>query len=196
MDKKAKDVAYFMARLYQKGLTTSLGGNISVKGDGNFYYITPSSLDKATLDEKVIAKVDLASNNLTPHLKLSIENEMHRQIYLTRGDVKAIIHAHPVFATTFSATSKEINTKLTGESVAMIKNYSLVSYHKMGSDALAKAVADGLKNSDVALMENHGVVAVGSSLLEAFERIEVFENCAKMTYISENLDPDGIKVIV
>ena len=104
-----------MRRVYERRLTTSLGGNISMRL-GSVMLITPSSLDKASLGDEDIAKVDIESGkNLTPCLKLSIESEMHRLIYLKRPTCKAVIHAHPVFSSLFSASEEEIRTDIIAE---------------------------------------------------------------------------------
>jgi len=63
----------------------------------------------------------------------------------------------------------------------------MASYERMGTAGLAENVASGLKRSKVVLMENHGVITIGKTLLEAFDLIEVLENSAKMTFITETM---------
>jgi ribulose-5-phosphate 4-epimerase/fuculose-1-phosphate aldolase len=54
----AQEVAMFMQRLYRQKLTTSLGGNISLKAD-NTIFITPSQMDKDRLTADDIIEMDL-----------------------------------------------------------------------------------------------------------------------------------------
>jgi len=182
---KKKEVAYFIRRLYAQKLTTCLGGNISFKADDNNVLITPSQLDKAILKPNQIGVVTIDGKNLTPKYELSMETGMHLSIYKNRKDVKAIIHAHSTFATSFAAMQKEINNKLTGEIRAIIGNIVTAPYALMGSKELAKIVSDKSIDANVILMENHGIIAVGNNLLEAFNRIEVLESAAKMTIVTE-----------
>ena len=55
----------------------------------------------------------------------------------------------------------------------------------MGTADLASIVAEHTVHSDILLLENHGILTTGSNLLQAFDKIEVLENAAKMTLIVE-----------
>jgi L-fuculose-phosphate aldolase len=179
-----KEVARFMRRLYNYRLTTTSGGNISMRSSADTIIITPSATDKGTMRWEEVGIMTLHGENLTPHLKPSIEAEMHLSIY-RKKDVKAIVHAHPVFATAFTALKSRINTNLTAEACAILSEPVLVPYALMGSIELAKIVAKSIKESDILLLENHGILTVGDSLLQAFDKIEVLENAARMTFIVE-----------
>jgi L-fuculose-phosphate aldolase len=189
MNKKEKfkeerrEVARFMSRLYRHGLTTTSGGNISLRVSEERIVITPSATDKGEMHWSEVGIMSLAGENLTPDLKPSIESEMHLSIFRKR-DVKAIVHAHPVFATSFTAMKRKINTTLTAEACAILGDPVFVSYALMGTRELAEIVSDNISASDILLLENHGILSVGSNLLQAFDRIEVLENAAKMTVIT------------
>jgi L-fuculose-phosphate aldolase len=184
-------VATLMSRLYTCRLTTTSGGNISLRLTDDLFCITPSKLDKAHLTGELIAVVTMDGENLTPHLPLSIESEMHRQALLTRKDMQAIVHAHPCYASAFTAVKRSINTRLLAETWFLLEEPAFAPYARMGTVDLADTVANCLKKADVILMENHGVLTVGKSLVEAFDLIEVLENSAKMTYITETLAATG-----
>jgi L-fuculose-phosphate aldolase len=177
-----KEVARFMRRLYSHGLTTTSGGNISLKISDNIIALTPSATDKGNMKWEEVGLLTLEGENLTPDLKPSIEAEMHLLIY-RKKDVKAIVHAHPTFATTFTAMKNKINIKLTAEACAILEEPFFVPYAVMGSRKLAEQVSDNIDKSDILLMENHGVLTTGSTLLQAFDKIEVLENAARMTLI-------------
>ena len=176
-----------MKRVYDCGLTTSTGGNISARFD-DLMLITPSGLDKASLTASDIAEVDIKTGkNLTPHLHLSIESLMHRMIYLKRKDIGAVVHCHPVFSCLFSASEEKIRTDLIAESYYLLTAVEKIPYALMGTSALAEAVAEHMRTSDAALLENHGAIAVGKTLLNAFDRIECMEQAAKMTVFSKGM---------
>ena len=180
-----KEVARFMRRLYKKGLTTTSGGNISLKISEEHILITPSATDKGRMKWKDVGIMSMMGENLTPELKPSIEKDLHLNIYKKNTEVSAIIHAHPVFATSFTATRCTINTGLTAEARAICGEPRFVPYALMGSADLAQVTAEHSSDADVLLLENHGVLATGKTLLSAFDKLEVLENAAKMTLIVE-----------
>ncbi|NLJ44334.1 MAG: class II aldolase/adducin family protein [Bacteroidales bacterium] len=180
-----KEVARFMRRLYRQGLTTTSGGNISCRITDDIVVITPSATDKGRMKWNEVGIVNINGENLTPGLKPSIELGMHLLIYRKNKHVSAIVHAHPLFATAFTAMTPGINTSLTAEARAVCGDPAFVPYALMGTSDLAEIVSEYISRSDILLLENHGILAAGSSLLQAFDRLEVLENAAKMTLIVE-----------
>ncbi|HBC88218.1 MAG TPA: aldolase [Lentisphaeria bacterium] len=178
-----EDIAYFMRRLYQQGLTTTSGGNLSVRLPGGKVLITPSGSDKGRMKGSEIGVMDL-NGKILSKFKPSIESSMHLMIYKARPDISAIVHAHPVVASSFAATDAEINCRLLAESYAILGRPAYAPYQLMGSKNLAETVSEIAKSANCIIMRNHGVLTVGKSLLEAFDRLEVLETCAKMTLIS------------
>ena len=188
------DVALFMKRVYDRGLTTATGGNVSMRV-GNIMLITPSGKDKASLRADDIAAVDLGSGqNLTEDKKLSIETGMHRAVYLVRPDIRAIVHSHPVFASLFSASSLPIDTAIIAESFYLLDRVRKVPYALMGTKELADRVAEYAKDDACALLlENHGAIAFGRDLMNAFDRMECLEQAAKLTFLSRTIEISDIK---
>jgi L-fuculose-phosphate aldolase len=180
-----KEVASFMRRLYRQGLTSTSGGNISMRINDEIVAVTPSATDKGRMKWKEVGVITILGENLTPELKPSIESEMHLSIYRKEKKIKAIVHAHPVFASSFTAMKCKINTNLTAEAYAILGEPIMVPYALMGTVELANLAAGYILKSDILLLENHGVLAAGSNLLQAFDKIEVLENAAKMTLIVE-----------
>lgn len=187
--KEKEEVAAIMRRLYKQGLTTASGGNVSFRID-DVVLITASQIDKASIGADQIAAVDLFGNSIGDGLKTSMETGMHLAIYNKRPDISAIVHAHPVMATSFAIAHKNIKTSLAGESRAILGEPSLAPYALMGTAELAEKVAAACKKSNAVLMENHGVITLGTNLFLAYDRMEVLEACAKMTLITDLLgDP-------
>lgn len=198
-----KSVADYMRRLYDRHLTTASGGNISLRLNDELFCITPSALDKGNLSPDLIAIVSFDGTNLTPHLPLSIETEMHRKCLLARKDRNAIVHAHPVYACSYSTSQPcKLNTRLTAEAYYIIGDIINVPYRLMGTNNLADIVSEYIKDREVMLMENHGAIAVGQDLLRAFDCMELLERAAQMSYIvnsikdSHELSEDKIKEII
>jgi L-fuculose-phosphate aldolase len=184
--KEREKVAAIMRRLYTNRLTTASGGNVSMRVQDKIL-ITPSQIDKAAIVTEKIGILTLEGKNLTPELRQSMESGMHLAVYHKRPDVRAVVHAHPVFATSFGISRQKINTSLAGEARAMLGEPSSAPYALMGTKDLASAVAMACEKTNVVLMENHGVIALGETLFQAYDRMEVLEACAKMTLITSFL---------
>ncbi len=174
-----------MRRLYKRGLTTTSGGNISLKLNEEIILITPSATDKGRMKWREVGIMKSDGENLTPDLKPSIECEMHLSIYRKKKDINAIVHAHPVCSSAFTALKYEIDTSLTAEAAAILGRPLMVPYALMGTKDLAAVVSEHILKSEILLLENHGILTSGKNLLQAFDRIEVLENAARMTLISE-----------
>ena len=102
-------------------------------------------------------------------------------LYKRHPHIHAIVHAHPPMASTFVAARKPINVRLIAEAYAIVGEPEYAPYALMGTDELADSVAGSFKkHTCCVLMENHGVLCTGDTLLQAFDRIEVLENIAKI----------------
>lgn len=180
-------VARFMRRLYRQRLTTTSGGNISLRVSDTHVALTASKHDKGLLQAKHVGILGLDGRNETPELSPSIESSMHLAIYRMHPNVKAIVHAHPTTASAFCASDTEINCQLIAESYAILGTPVKLPYACMGTMELAEIVAEGLSNACCVLMANHGVLTVGNSLLQAFDRLEILEEAARLTLITRQI---------
>ena len=184
-----KIVAETMRRLYERGLTTTSGGNVSTR-KGDLILITPSQTDKGRITYREIGILSIDGRNLTPNLKPSMESLMHLEIYKKRPDIKAIVHAHPFTASTLAAEEGLIETDIAGEARAVLGKPQFAPYCTMGTKELAKTVSDRTLTSNVVIMQHHGVITIGNSMLQAFDRLEVLEMTARANVIRSIL---GIK---
>ena len=184
------NLLYFVKRLYDKQLISSSGGNISLRVDNDLMLITPSGTDKGNLQNEDICLADFDGNlipreNQSSNLKLSMESQMHIAVYKARPDVQAIIHSHPIFASAYSATLEKINTHLTGEIYAVIGEPLYVEYARMGSAKLADYVGKSSAEANVLILANHGIIAMGENLFEAYNRTEIIEYASHLTFLTK-----------
>lgn len=171
--------------IYNKQLVSGKSGNVSVRL-GDYIAITPTLKALNNLNEEDIVLVDMESNNLTKG-KASSEVNMHLNIYKNRENVNAIVHTHSPYVTGFAFSTKKLRRL---EGFGEIKNPYLASieYEKPGSTELANSVAENIKDEDVLILKNHGVICVGDSLKEA-ESLAIFiEESAKTQFISYMLN--------
>lgn len=178
-----ESVAYFMRRLYKKDLTTCSGGNISFRVGDDLVLVTPSTLDKGELQADQIVMVTMSGENLTPKYKPTIEAGMHLEVLRRRPEMNAVVHAHPAFATAFACMDTELDITLSSEVFCMIGGVARAGFAPPGTDELVRVVGEAMSKSDVALMNNHGVITCGTTLLKAFDVMEVIEVTARMNVI-------------
>ncbi|MBE3519251.1 MAG: class II aldolase/adducin family protein [Firmicutes bacterium] len=167
-----------MKRLYMRGLISSVGGNSSVvcRNEG-YVLITPTGLDKMNITPRDIVKIDLEGRVLGEG-KPSTETINHLSVYRTRPDINALVHAHPPTAVGM-VSAGFLPQGVTPEYVVMVGTLAVVEFATPGGDSIER-LNEGLSRSNIVLLKNHGVFSVGSTLLEAFARIEVLEEAAKM----------------
>lgn len=179
------DVAATIRRLVARGLTTTTGGNVSARDDHGVIYITPSQIDKEYITPEQIGVITEGGVSLSPGLKLSMETAMHQMIYKKRDDIRAVVHAHPPWATAFAVTGGDrLKTDLIAETWAMIGKPVWVPYALMGTQDLADRVGEAVNSGDVMLLEKHGIIAVGATLWQAFSRLETLEEAAKLSVVT------------
>ncbi|XRP96747.1 L-fuculose phosphate aldolase [Methanocaldococcus sp. 16A] len=171
-------------RLYDRKYVVGSGGNVSVR-EKDKVYLTPTGSILGFLKEDDIAEVDLDGNVIKG--KPTSEKNLHLMIYKKRKDINAIIHTHSLISTFLSTINKEIEL-LTPEGEIFLKKIGYVDYFEAGSLKLAEETAK--RDEDVIILKNHGVVCLGKDLMDAYVKVEVLEEQAKLTllkYLSNKL---------
>ncbi|MDD3885259.1 MAG: class II aldolase/adducin family protein [Victivallaceae bacterium] len=173
-------IVEIMKRIYGYGMTTTSGGNLSIMdSDGNMW-ISPGGIDKGTLQRDDIVCVH-ADGTITGRHKPSSEFPFHRAIYKMRPDVKAILHAHPPALVSFSVAGKIPDTHIHPTAKLICGTVGYAPYEVPGSEALGRNVAEAFKaGHSTILLENHGACCAGATLLQAFQRFETLDFCARL----------------
>lgn len=180
-------VAAMLRRIYERHLTTSTGGNVSVRCPDGVIAITPSGIDKATVTADQVALLQPDGANLTPTLRPSSEGKMHLAIYAQHPAVQAVVHAHPPTASLFACSATPIDLGLLCETYALLDPPVKAPYALSGSDELALVVAEYAGRSCAILLENHAVLTTGQDLMQAFQRLELLEGAARATLAAAQL---------
>ncbi len=172
-------ITEIIKRIYNAGLTTTSGGNISIKdGEGNIW-VTPSAIDKGTLQRKDIVCVK-SDGSVQGHYKPSSEFPFHKAIYEARPDIKAVVHAHPPALVSFSIVRRLPNMNIIPQAKHICGPIGYAPYAIPGGEALGEKIASEFKKGfDAVIMENHGTVVGGTDLKEAFVRFETLEFSAR-----------------
>ena len=178
-----------MERIYRYRMTTTSGGNISIRDDDGDIWITPARLDKGSLRRDDIVRVRADGSVDGPH-RPSSEFPFHKAIYQARPDTRGIVHAHPVALVAFSICRKVPDTRLLHQARQVCGEVGFASYALPGSEALGRSIAETFAlGFHCVVLENHGVVTAGASLQNAFERFETLEFTAKTVVKASLLGP-------
>lgn len=168
-----------MERIYRYRMTTTSGGNLSIRDDNGDIWITPARLDKGALRKEDVVCVK-ADGTIEGRHKPSSEFPFHRSIYERRPDIKSIVHAHPVALVAFSIIGNVPNTALFAKAHQICGTVGFAPYALPGSEKLGEIIAGVFsKGFHCVMLENHGVVVGGADLEHAFSRFETLEFTAK-----------------
>lgn len=182
-----QEVVKYAKMCSNSGLTVGTSGNVSIR-HGDMMYITPSALPYDEMKEEDVLEVDLRSGEVVHgHRKPSSETPMHSHIYAKSPEIKAIVHTHSTYATMFACAHKPIPP--VHYMIADIgREIPVAPYATYGSEQLANYAVETLGDNQGVLLANHGVVAVGSNLKDAYRRAEVIEEVALLAYGSYTLN--------
>ncbi|MBO4251560.1 MAG: class II aldolase/adducin family protein [Clostridia bacterium] len=176
----AEQIVLLLSRVYQKGLTTTSGGNLSIKDSEGVIWITPSGIDKGSLTAADICKV-LPDGTVIGKYKPSVELPFHKLVYETRPDVSAVLHAHPPALVSYSLIRKIPDINIVPTPSEVCGKVGIAKYEVPGSDALANRIVEEIKKGlNVVIMENHGVITCADNLFEAFKRFETLNFAASI----------------
>ena len=127
-------------RIYRYRMTTTSGGNLSIRDDNGDIWITPAGIDKGTLQREDMVCVRFDGSTQGRH-RPSSELPFHQEIYRTRPDIRGIVHAHPVALVAFSLVHQTPNTRLFPQSRHVCGEAGFAPYELPGSEALGRNVA-------------------------------------------------------
>ena len=168
-----------MERIYRYRMTTTSGGNLSIREPNGNVWITPARLDKGSLRRDDIVCV-LANGDVEGSRKPSSELPIHQEIRVRRPDLGGVVHAHPTALVAFSLVHEVPNTRLFHQARNVCGEVGFAPYELPGSAALGRRVAEAFEQGyNCVVLENHGVVTAGATFQEAFRRFETLEFTAK-----------------
>ena len=159
--------------LYDRHLTVSAGGNMSVRLGEDEILITPSGVNKGLISGDDLVKMDMDGNVISGG-KPSIERKFHIGIYKENPETNAVIHCHPLYCLALAVKGEDIKSCLTPEGVLLLDQVPTVRYETPGSQELVDAVME-YADAPAMLMAKHGAITQGRTLEEAFNRMEELE---------------------
>jgi L-fuculose-phosphate aldolase len=176
----ADQIVMIMQRIYAYGMTTTSGGNLSIRDEDGDVWITPAGVDKGSLARRDIIRVKRDGTVEGPH-RPSSELPFHLTIYARRSDLRAVLHAHPPALVAFSIVRKAPRTDLVPNVGEVCGPVAFAGYALPGSAGLGDSIASVFaRGVDTVLLENHGIVVGGEDLFRAFMSFETLDFCARL----------------
>lgn len=188
-----QDIVDIGKLVYQKGWVAANDGNISIRLDEGRVLCTPTGVSKGMMHPDDLIICDLAGNKLEGRKERTSEIAMHLTIYGMRPDVRSVVHAHPPVSTGFAAAGKPLNLALLPEVIIGLGCVPLADYGLPGTPELTEPMLPYIPKYNAMMMANHGAVAYGADVYQAFFRMETVEHYARISLVAELLG--GPKVL-
>lgn len=184
-----QEVLRYYCRSYEDRLMAGTSGNASVwSPELGQMVITPSGVDWRDLTAERLVAMDL-SGNVYGKGKPSSEWRMHAAVYRAVPEARAILHTHSRHATAFAVVGQPIPPVLIEMQLFLGGAVPLCPYGPPGSEDLAEKTARILSAAPACLLENHGVVALGKTMEEAWLRASYVEDAAAICCAAAPLGP-------
>lgn len=185
-----KEMLNYCKLMYCRHLVSATGGNVSIRiGENILITASDVSMRDVTADSLLLCNMDgkvLKGNSM---LRPSKETQFHLEIYKNRLEVKAVIHAHPCYSTTFSVIGEILPLYSVSAKMKLV-NVPIISEATPGSLELAENVKHAVKcNTDTYayIIRNHGILTLGKTLKESFDRAELLEDAAKSAILIKTI---------
>lgn len=161
-------------------------GNLSVKLNDKII-ITPTMKSKGFLKVNDLVTTDLKGKRIEGKLKPTSELLLHLFVYKKRQDVGAVIHAHPPYGTALAVAGMELPENVLPEVFLSLGKIPLASYGTPSTQELSDSISRLILKHDAILLKNHGILAVGRELEQAYFKLERVEHFAQVFFIANSL---------
>jgi L-fuculose-phosphate aldolase len=174
-------------RLWQRAYVDGNGGNISLRVADDLVLCTPTLVSKGFMKPDDLAFVDLDGNQKHGKLRRTSEILMHLEIMKAQPKARACVHAHPPYATGFAVAGVQPPNSMIPELEVFVGEIAIAPYETPGSKAMGQEVAALADTHNTILMANHGVVAWGKSVEDAYFKIEIIEAYCRTVLVAAQL---------
>jgi L-fuculose-phosphate aldolase len=184
-----KEMCEIGKRVYNRGMVAANDGNFSVKLNDREFLCTPTGVSKGFMTPDYICKIDADGKVIQANkgFRPSSEMKMHLRVYCERPDVKAVVHAHPLYATSFAIAGIPLTQPIMPEAIITLGCVPIAEYGTPSTDEIPDAISKYLQYYDAVLLENHGALAFADSLLSAYHKMESVEFYARLLYQAKML---------
>ena len=187
MDEIAEKMCEIGRRAYARQLVAGTEGNFSCRLDEQRVLCTPTGVSKGLLTPPDLCIVDLNGQQLEGQRRRSSEMLMHVALYRAQADIRAIVHTHPPFATTFAVLGELDLARVLPEVDVFLGSVPLIPYRTPGTATMAEPLLPYVQDNVAAILQNHGAVTWGRDLEDAFVLTETLEAVCRVVYQARQL---------
>ncbi len=176
-------------RLYQRNLVAATDGNLSVRLLDGTFLCTPSGVSKGFMQPEDLVVVDAQGQRLRGTGKVTSEFFTHLAAYVARPEIAAVVHAHPPAATALTLAGVDLCVPLLPDAIMAFGGIPTAPYATPGTREGAEAIRDLIGQCDAVLLDRHGAVTVGASVMEAYFKMEKLEHVAQTIALARAITP-------
>jgi L-fuculose-phosphate aldolase len=178
------ELVLYGKRLVADGLVTGPGGNISAR-ERDRVYLSPSgyAFDELGPEDFVAMSVD-SGEIVEGDKRPTSEFLMHLACYRKRPDIAAVIHTHPRYTIALSSSGNTIRAMFADFHIYTLSRIPHIDYITVTTPELARAVEQAVGEANVIVLRNHGAVALGRHLKEAYYRMASLEEGAQIQWLA------------
>jgi len=170
-----------------KGWAPATGGNMSVRENADWCWLSESGKDKGSLTVEDFLQVEIATDRAPSGRKPSAETGLHTLIYRLYPEANAVLHVHTVNATVLSRVEKlatltlvgyEMQKSLSGQTSHLDRVSIPLFDNDQDIDALAQRIEAYARNNPLRygfLLRGHGLTCWGQDVNEARRHLEGLE---------------------
>ncbi|MCI1664770.1 MAG: class II aldolase/adducin family protein [Atopobiaceae bacterium] len=175
-------------RMYDHEYVVTNDGNISVRISPDTIVVTPTGISKGFMTPEMMVVMNLDGDILSQGDRgPSSEVKMHIRVFEENPSIGAVVHAHPIFATSYSIAGIALDQPILSEAMLQVGTLPVAHYAKPGTYDVPDSIAPFVNGYGGVLLSNHGALTWGSTLDEAFSRMEVTENYAHVSFVVRSL---------
>ncbi|MFT7620107.1 MAG: L-fuculose-phosphate aldolase [Planctomycetota bacterium] len=186
-------------KMYEREFIAATDGNISVRIGENEILITRSGICKGEMTVDDVITIDFECNVIGGSGRPSSESMMHIAIYEEREDITSIVHGHPPTAVAFTVAGKSLAQCVIPEVVLTMGSVPTLPYTTPTTSDVPDSVRRVIRYADALMLERHGAVCVGTTVKDAYFKLEKLEHAAHITMMAhqlgrvQTLPPDEVK---
>lgn len=194
VEKLKYEVCDIGRRLWEREYTDGNGGNISVRVGPNEFLCTPTGVSKGFLSPDMLCMVDGEGLQIAGSWKRTSEITSHLAIFRSTPAAKSVCHAHPVHATAFAVAGVTPPPRLIPEWEVFAGNAVVAPYETPGSKDLADILAPLAPLHQSILMANHGVICWGTSVEDAYFKMEITDAYCRTVFVAMQIPSKRISI--
>lgn len=176
-------VVEYGRRMSADRLCTGTSGNISIYDpERGLMAISPSGIGYFDTRPEDVVVTDLEAGIAEGTRKPSSEWALHTLFYKSKPHIRAVVHTHSMYCTTFAVLGQPLQAVHYAIADAGAAEVPCAPYCPFGTLELAEAAVETAGPGDAVLLGNHGLVACGKDIAGAYGLALNLEYVAELQY--------------